>query len=73
MLFLKAVIIGGFGEIKTRLCSVVALGVTKIMDIRKTDLNLKCENVGFRESGNVAAASCQPALAASKAFGHESA
>ena len=43
------------------------------MDTRKTDLNQKCANDYFRENGNVAAASCQPALAASKACNYESA
>ena len=43
------------------------------MDTRKTDLNQKYANAYFRENGNVAAASCQPALAASKAFNYESA
>ena len=43
------------------------------MDTRKTDLSQKCANDYFRENGNVAAASCQPALAASKAFNYESA
>ena len=43
------------------------------MDIRKNDLNRKFANVDFRENGNITAASCQPALAASKAFNHESA
>ena len=42
------------------------------MDTCKTDLNQKCANDYFRENGKVAAASCQPALAASKAFNYES-
>ena len=43
------------------------------MDNRKTDLNRKCAMLIFNESVNVAAASYQPALAASKAFNYESA
>ena len=58
---------------KLRLSSVVASGISKTMDTRKTDFNRKCANVDFCENGNVAAASCQQALAASKAFDYESA
>ena len=58
---------------KLRLSSVVTCGVPKTMDTRKTNLNQKCANDYFCENGNVAAASCQPALAASKAFNYESA
>ena len=47
---------GGF-EHKLRLSNVVASGVPKTMDTRKTDLNRKCVDVDCRESGNVAAAS----------------
>ena len=36
-------------------------------------MNRKCANADFCESGNVAPASCQPAWAASKAFGYGSA
>ena len=40
------------------------------MDTRKTDLNQK--SVDFRETDNVAAVSCQPALTASKTFNYVS-
>ena len=60
-------------KIKLRLSSVVTSGVPKTMDTRKTDLNQKRANNYFRENGNVAAASCQPALAASKACNYEGA
>ena len=58
------------GRYKHKLClsSVVTSGVPKTMDTRKPDLDPKFANLNFGESGNVAAASCQPALAASKAF-----
>ena len=45
----------------------------KTIDTHKTNLNQKFANVDFCESGNVAVTSCQPALAASKAFDYESA
>ena len=41
-------------------------------DTCKTDLNQKCANVYFHQNGNIAAASCQPALAVSKTFNYES-
>ena len=61
------------GRYKNKLClsNVVISGVPKTMDTRKTDPNGKCAIVDFRENGSVAAASCQPALAASKAFNYE--
>ena len=73
--FLKAAHRWGFRrDVKIlRLSSVVTSGVPKTMDTQKTDLNQKCANACFRENGNVAAASCRPALAASKAFDYESA
>ena len=58
---------------KLRLSSVVTSGVHKTIDTRKTDLNRKCANVGFREDGIFTAANCQPAVAASKIFNYESA
>ena len=61
------------GKHKFRLISVVTSGVSKTIDTRKADLNRKCPSVYFCENGNVATASCQPALAASKAFNYESA
>ena len=76
MLFLKAgssVAVSERFKNKLRLSSVVISGVHKTTDTRKTDLNQKCENNYFCKNGNVAAASCQPASAASKAFNYESA
>ena len=63
------------GRYKNKLClsSVVTSGVPKIINPCETDQNRKFANVDFRENDNVAAASCQPALAASKAFNYESA
>ena len=63
------------GKFKNKLClsSVVTSGVLKTMNTRKTDLNQKCANDYVCENGNVVAASCQPTLAASKAFNYESA
>ena len=64
-----------YGRYEHKLClsSVVASGVPKIMNTRKTDLNRKCVNANFRESDNVAAASCRPTWSASEAFGYTSA
>ena len=42
------------------------------MNTCKTDLNQKRANDYFGKNGNVAAVSCQPALAASKPFNYES-
>ena len=58
---------------KLRFSSVVTSGILKTMDTRKTDLNQKRANDYFCKNGNVEAASCQLALAASKAFNYESA
>ena len=58
---------------KLRLSSVVTSSVHKTTDTRKTDLNQKCANDYFCKNGNVSAASCQPALAASKAFNYKNA
>ena len=69
----SSVTVSGRYKNKLRLGSVVTSGVPKTMDTRKTDLNLKFAKDYFRENGNVEAASCQPALAASKTFNYESA
>ena len=63
------------GRYKNKLClsCVVTSGVPKIINPCETDQNRKFANVDFRENDNVAAASCQPASAASKAFNYESA
>ena len=57
------------GRYKRKIChsSIVASSVPETIDTGRTDINGKCENADFRESGNVAAASSQPAWAASKA------